>query len=103
MSDETVQAIILALLGTGGATFIWTCVKSVIAFRNNAEGREDKAVGRLERFEASCRKQLRNERAWGSYWSRRAAVLERVILVNLGAEHVPPMEAEPVDVEEDEK
>jgi len=95
MSEQTLQNIILALLTAGGATFIWTVVKSVIAFRNSAEGREDKAVGRLEKFEADCRSQLRMERAWGAYWSRRAASLERVILVNLGPEHVPECEPAP--------
>jgi hypothetical protein len=76
VSEQAVQNVILALLTAGGATFVWTVVKSVIAFRNSAEGREDKAIGRLEKFEAECRAQLRTERAWGAYWSRRAAVLE---------------------------
>lgn len=93
MSDSTVQAIVLALLGTGGATFIWTVVKSVIAFRNSAESREDKAVARLEQFEEDCRGQLRNERQWGAYWQRRAAMLEYVLRQN-GIE-APPTGPEP--------
>lgn len=105
MSEQTFQNLILALLTAGGATFIWTVVKSIIAWRNSAEGREDKAIGRLERFESDCRKQLAYERRWTSYWSRRASVLERIILVNLGAEHLPTPEQEPgpLDVGGDKK
>ena len=95
MSDETFRALIVALLSTGGATFIWTLFKSVIAYKNSAEGREDKAVGRLERFESDCRSQLTHERKWSAYWSRRAAIYERIILVKLGAEHLPTPEPDP--------
>lgn len=93
MSEQTVQAIIIALLGTGGATFVWTVVKSIIAYRDSAEGREDKAVARLERYEEDCREQLRIERVWGMYWQRRAAVLEYGLRQN-GIDP-PPMEPEP--------
>lgn len=93
MSDETIRAIVIALLGTGGATFIWTVVKSIIAYRNSAEGREDKAVARLEQYEKDCREQLRTERAWGSYWQRRAATLEYLCITNGIA--VPPKEDHP--------
>jgi hypothetical protein len=93
LSEQGVQNVILALLTAGGATFIWTVVKSVIAFKNSAEGREDKAIGRLERFESDCRDQLRKERAWGAYWSRRAAVLEFGLRQN-GIDPPPP-EPEP--------
>jgi hypothetical protein len=82
MNGQTTQAIVLALLGTGGATFIWTVAKSILAFKNSAEGREDKAVARLEQFEKSCREQLQTERQWGSYWQRRAAELEYVVRQN---------------------
>ena len=82
MNQQTVQTLIIALLGTGGAAFIWTVVKSIIAFRNSAEGREDKAVARLEKFEETCREQLREERAWGSHWQRRAATLEYLLRQN---------------------
>lgn len=93
MSEQTVQAIVLGLLGTGGATFIWTVAKSIIAFRNSAEGREDKAVARLEKFEADCRQQLQSEREWGGYWQRRAAMLEYLLRSNGIA--VPPEEGRP--------
>jgi len=82
MSEETVRALVVALLGTGGATFIWTVAKSVIAWRNSAEGREDKAVARLEQFERDCREQLRGEREWGSYWQRRSAMMEYALRQN---------------------
>lgn len=91
MSEETVRALVLALLGTGGATFIWTVAKSVIAWRNSAEGREDKAVARLEQFERDCREQLKSEREWGSYWQRRAATLEYGLRQN----GIDPPAAEP--------
>lgn len=93
MNESTVQSVILALLTAGGATFVWTVAKSIIAFKNSAEGREDKAVGRLEKFEANCREELSFERRWGAYWSRRAAVLERA-LISTGGE-VPVPEPEP--------
>jgi hypothetical protein len=94
VSEDTVRAIIIALLGTGGATFIWTLARSILAWRNSAEGREDKAVGRLAAFEEDCRSQLAFERKWGAYWSRRSAVLERVIVLRLGVEEVPAPEQE---------
>lgn len=76
------REIIITLLSAGGATFVWTVVQSILALRNNAESREDKAVARLEQFERSCREQLAYEREWGAYWSRRSATLERILLVN---------------------
>jgi len=76
VNDGQTQTVVLALLSAGGATFIWTVARSIIAFRNSAEGREDKAVARLERFEENCREQLARERAWGAYWHRRAGILE---------------------------
>jgi hypothetical protein len=82
VSEQTVQTLIVALLGTGGAAFIWTVAKSIIAFRHSAEGREDKAVARLEKFEEACRDQLREERAWGSHWQRRSATLEYLLRQN---------------------
>jgi hypothetical protein len=94
MSEQTVQNIILALLTAGGATFIWTVVKSVIAFKNSAEGREDKAVGRLEQFERNCREELAYERRWGAYWSRRAATLEHRLIK--AGEMPPEPEPEPI-------
>jgi hypothetical protein len=93
VSEQAVQNIILALLTAGGATFVWTVVKSVIAFKNSAEGREDKAIGRLERFEATCREELAAERKWSTYWYRRSATLERALISNGVA--LPPAEPEP--------
>lgn len=80
MSDDTIRAILVALLGAGGATFIWTMVKSIIAWKDSAEGREDKAVGRLEKYEEDCRKQLAWERASGAYWFRVTGILEHVLM-----------------------
>lgn len=89
------NTLIVALLGAGGATFIWTVAKSVIAFKNSAEGREDKAIARLERFESDCREQLAHERSWGAYWQRRSAMMERALLM-AGVE-VPPCPDPPRD------
>ena len=94
MSDELAQALIVALFGTGGATFIWTLTKSIIAFRDSAAGREDKAVGRLERFEADCRRQLEQERACTAWWQRRAGVLAHTLEV-AGVPVPPEHEAPP--------
>lgn len=92
MSEETVQLLIITLLGSGGAAFIWTVVKSILALRNSAEGREDKAVARLADFEEACRDQLTAERQWGSYWHRRSGTLEYILRQN-GIE-IPPLHAE---------
>lgn len=76
MSEEVVKALIVALFGTGGATFIWTLVKSYIAWRGSAELREDKVIARLEEFERRCREELACERRMGHYWFNRAGTLE---------------------------
>lgn len=93
MSNQSLQTLIIALLGSGGAAFIWTLAKSILAFRNSAEGREDKAVARLEKYEQDCRAQLTIERDWGAYWNRRAATLEYLLRIN-GID-VPPSEPRP--------
>lgn len=76
MSEGVVKALIAALFGTGGATFIWTLVKSYIAWRGSAELREDKAIARLEEFERNCREELACERRMGHYWYNRVGTLE---------------------------
>ena len=99
MSDETIQALVYALLGTGGATFIWTIVRSVIAYRDSAEGREDKAIARLEKFEEGCREQLAFERAMGNYWATWSASLE-FAMVQAGLE-LPPRPARPTRLDQE--
>jgi hypothetical protein len=79
ITESVLNTLIVTLLGAGGTAFIWTLVKSVLAFRNSAESREDKAIARLEQFERDCRKQLAHERMWGSYWQRRAGVMEHAL------------------------
>lgn len=71
--------VVTALLAAGGAMSVWTVVRSIIALRNSAESREDKAVARLERFEQECREQLAHEREWGAYWSRVAGLLSHAM------------------------
>jgi hypothetical protein len=96
MNEDTVQTIIYALLGTGGATFLWTIVKSMIAYRDSAEGREDKAVGRLEAFEAECRRQLAWEREMGAYWHRISGIMEYTLIAN--GIKVPPLPKQPAQL-----
>lgn len=100
MNDGTWQTIIVALLGTGGATFVWTVSKSFLAYRDSAEGREDKAVGRLEKFEAECRRQLAWEREMGAYWYRVAGILEHTLAVH-GVE-IPLLPPQPSQLRKDE-
>lgn len=100
MSDETFRTLIIALLSAGGATFVWTVVKSAIAWKNSAEGREDKAIGRLEKFESNCRKQLAFARKLTDYWARRATRLERVIMLYCPDKMPTDLGPEPVWEEE---
>jgi hypothetical protein len=100
MSESVLNTLIVALLSAGGATFIWTVVRSVIAYRNSAEGREDKAIARLEKFEENCRDQLARERTWGAYWQRRTATMEHAILAHVckvdgTSLELPPFEEPP--------
>lgn len=95
------RTLIIALIGAGGATFVWTSVRSYLAIRDSAEGREDKAVARLERFERECRAQLRWERAMGLYWCKRAGTLEYALRVH--GVPVPPEETVPLRVDTDEE
>ena len=81
VSDETIRTVLIALLGTGGATFIWTVVKSIIAYRESAEGREDRAVARLEQYEEDCRRQLAHERDLVAYWARCTGILMHTLAV----------------------
>lgn len=81
MSEETFRTLIITLLSAGGATFVWTIFKSAIAWKNSAEGREDKAIGRLEKFESNCRKQLAHSRRVADYWRSRATKMERVVIL----------------------
>ena len=82
MSDETLRAVAIGLLSSGGAAFVWALARSILAFRNSAEGREDRAVSRLEQYEFDCRQQLRTERGWGAHWYRVAALYEYRLLQN---------------------
>lgn len=74
--ESLTRTLILALLTTGGATFVWTAFRSIIAWRDSAEGREDKAIARLEAYERDCREQLACERRMGQYWYAWAGQLE---------------------------
>lgn len=94
--NELIQLIVVALLGTGGATFLWTAVRSIIAWRDSAEGREDKAVARLELFEKNCREQLECERTMSSWWRHRVGELEYAL--SKAGLPIPPESPRPVRV-----
>lgn len=79
MSEETVRIIVVALLGAGGATFVGTIFKSIIAWRESADSLEERAVMRLEKFEYDCRKQLADERKWSAHWYRVAGILQHTL------------------------
>jgi hypothetical protein len=76
------QLVITLLLGAGGATFVWTVTRSYLAIKNRADSREDTALSRMEQHEIKARDELEQERAWGAYWFRRAAILERALIRN---------------------
>lgn len=82
MSENTVQTLIYVVLGAGGATFIWTIVKSYLAIRGSADLREDKAIARLEQFESDCREQLRSERECAQHWRNVAGTYQYTLNVN---------------------
>ena len=79
---DVIRTLITAVLGAGASTLVWTISRSILAFRDNAEGREDKAIARLERFEESCRDQLECERRVSAYWYRVAGILQHALDVN---------------------
>ena len=95
MTEDIATALIYALFGTGGVTFIWTVVRSILAWRASAELREDKAVARLEIFESRCRDDLDRERKMCNYWCQWAGTLE-YRMRQAGVE-VPERPAEPKD------
>lgn len=98
--ERIAQTLVVTLLGTGGATFVWTMFKSVIAYRDSAEGREDKAIARLEQFERDCRTQLAAARAMEAWWCRRAGDLE-FALIQAGLPRPPEHPRPHADHEDD--
>jgi hypothetical protein len=74
------ETLVLVLLGSGGAAFIWTVTRSYLAVRSRVDLREDKALERMERNEGSMQAQMKRQREWGMYWYRRAAVLETELI-----------------------
>lgn len=94
------EQIIVLLLGAGGATFIWTLVRSYLAIRGAAETREAVAVKNLERWrdEADRRasvwqKKYEMQNDMTDYWRQRAATLEH--RMNLAGIEVPPLPPKP--------
>lgn len=76
LTEDVAKTLIVALFTAGGATFIWTVVKSFIAWRDSADLREGKVIARLEKFERNCREELACERKMGHYWYNWSGTLE---------------------------
>lgn len=94
------EQIIVLLLGAGGATFIWTVVRSYLAIRGAAETREAVAVKNLERWrdEADRRasvwqKKYEMQVDMTDYWRGRSAILE--FAMHEQGCTVPPLPAKP--------
>lgn len=77
--QPTLSTLIVALLGAGGATFIWTVVKSYLAVRDSAEVREDKAIANLEKWRDDADTRARNCMVERDYWRARAGSLEHIV------------------------
>lgn len=96
----TAEQIIVLLLGAGGATFIWTVVRSYLAIRGAAETREAVAVKNLERWRdeadrraAVWQKKYEMQVDLTEFWRYRAATLEH--RMNLAGVEVPPLPPRP--------
>ena len=92
-----------ALLGAGGVGFVAAAYKWIKDYREGTWRRHDGAVADLEKWRKSAddaRRSADDARSWeaaqGHYWYNRASDLERIIRVNLGADHLPPEEPFPV-------
>ena len=94
---NTFQWIVGLLLTGGGATFIWTVTRSYLAIRGRVDSREDKALERMALHEDKAWDELAQERTWGAYWFRRAAILERQLIKHGIA--VPNTGPEPVQAD----
>lgn len=95
------EQIVVLLLGAGGATFIWTVVRSYLAIRGAAETREAVAVKNLERWrdEADRRASVWQKKAemqndMTEFWRNRSANLEhRMRLAGVEVPELPPRPA----------
>ena len=92
------------ILGAGGAGFLATLVKFVLALRDSAETREAKAISNLERWRDdsderanSCLKRLDRQILLTSYWQVRAGVLEHALSTAGCA--IPPPEPPPAPLD----
>lgn len=99
------EKIVVLLLGAGGATFIWTVVRSYLAIRGAAETREAVAIRNLERWrdEADRRAQVCHQRLevqtdFAEFWRFRASDLEHQL--HLNGVPVPPLPPRPRTWEE---
>lgn len=76
------------VLGAGGAGFLATLVKFLLAIRSSAETREAKAIANLERWRDDadgrahkCLDRLDRQRTISTYWQTRCGVLEHALSV----------------------
>ena len=90
------QGVIIALLGAGGATFLWTVVRSYLAIRNSAETREDKAIARLDEWRLDADRRATQAAAERDIWRARSGDLEHLLRIN--GVPVPPSQQQFYDM-----
>jgi hypothetical protein len=99
------EQIIVLLLGAGGATFVWTLVRSYLAIRGAAETREAVAVKNLERWRdhsdyraKMLEQKLEHQTDLTEYYRFRSATLEYQ-MTSEGLEVPPPPPKPPANME----
>lgn len=76
------QQVVILILGGGGAASIYTLVRALLAYRNNAEAREDKAIENLERWRIDSDDRATKALADADYWRAQAAKWEHLARSN---------------------
>lgn len=96
------EQVLVLILGAGGATFLWTAVRSYLAIKDNADTREDKAVANLERYRLLADQRAdRAEKRLGwqadvaDFWRRRSVSLEALLIRKGHEAEIPPLPPRP--------
>ena len=82
--------LLALLLGGGGVAMVTALVRAYRTLREGSRAAEEDAyatLGSQRRNETTRANWAESERDW---WHRRAAQFERVIIINLGPDKVPP-------------
>lgn len=106
--NELPQQVVVLILSAGGATAIFTIVKSVIAWRNSVDTREATGIANLERWRMQADRRadrnaalLDHEKEVSAHWRSRAGLLEYTLNVNgIPIPPAPPLPKKPVFSEE---